>query len=332
MLWLNLIIVIVLIALSALFSGLTLGLMSLNKFVLKRKVRMGNKNAKKIYPLRRKGNLLLCTLLLGNVAVNSVLSIFLGSLTAGVIAAFMATGLIVIFGEILPQAFFARHALRYGAKFTSIVWVFLIILYPITKPISMVLDHMLGGEIPTAYSKRELRMFLAEQTRLKQSEIDNDDYEILRNSLYFSDLTVRSIMTPLKNCFFLERQRVLDNEAFDQIHASGHSRIPIYDGHKQKVVGILFTKDLVTKDVGVRVDKIMRKQVRSVKGSHHLDDVLRMFQNWRIHMCIVRDSNNKVVGIVTLEDVLEEIIGEVVDEHDRYVDMREPIEEVKRKK
>lgn len=302
--------------------------MSLNIFVLKRKVRLGNLDAAKIYPLRKQGNLLLCTLLLGNVAVNATLSIFLGSLTVGIIAVGVATGLIVIFGEILPQAFFARHALKFGAKCTWLVWIFLIILYPITKPISLALDAMLGGEIPTAFSKRELRLFLAEQKKLKRSEIDNDDYEILRNSLYFSELTVRSIMTPLKNCFFIERETILDNKAFSKIHSSGHSRIPIYEKRKQKVVGILFAKDLITKTPGVRADTIMRKHVRSIKASHHLDDVLHMFQRWRNHLCIVRDSNKKVVGIVTLEDVLEEIIGEVVDEHDRYVDMREPTEEI----
>ena len=120
-------IVILLLLLSATFSGLTLGLMSLNPFDLRRKARLGNKHAQKIYPLRSRGNMLLSTLLIGNVAVNAALAVFLGSLTTGITASLLATGLIVVFGEIIPQATFSRYALRVGAKTIWIVYVFLYI-------------------------------------------------------------------------------------------------------------------------------------------------------------------------------------------------------------
>src|SRR3989338_4425765 len=119
--------IVFLLFLSALFSGLSLGLMSLDPFSLRRKAKLGNLAAKKIYPLRKRGNQLLCTLLIGNIAVNSTIAVLLSSLTTGVIAGFMATGLIVIFGEIVPQAIFARHALQFGAKFSWLVYPFLII-------------------------------------------------------------------------------------------------------------------------------------------------------------------------------------------------------------
>ncbi len=104
-------IVILLVVLSRIFSGLTLGFFSLNKDDLERKAELGDERAKKIYKLRKNGNLLLCTLLIGNVAVNSTLSIFLGSIVSGFTAGIMATALIVVFGEIVPQASFSRFAL-----------------------------------------------------------------------------------------------------------------------------------------------------------------------------------------------------------------------------
>ena len=149
-------IVIILVLLSGLFSGLTLGLLSLDKNELKRKISLGNKQAKKVYTVRKKGNLLLCTLLLGNVAVNSTLAIFLGNIASGVIAGLIATGLIVIFGEIIPQATFARYALAVGARTAWLVKIFIIILFPICWPIAWVLDKTLGEEMPTVYSKKEL--------------------------------------------------------------------------------------------------------------------------------------------------------------------------------
>ena len=110
---------IILIALSALFSGLTLGLLSLDVHSLERRARHGDKYAETVYPLRKHGNFLLTTLLLGNVAVNTTLSIFLGSIASGLVAGITATALIVVFGEIIPQSVISRHALYFGAKTAS---------------------------------------------------------------------------------------------------------------------------------------------------------------------------------------------------------------------
>lgn len=105
------IVLIVLLLLSACFSGLNLGMMSLTPQDLKRKMEMGNKRARKIYEVRKKGNLLLVTLLLGNVAVNAFIAIFMGSIASGLIAGIVATLLITIFGEIFPQAIFFQVCL-----------------------------------------------------------------------------------------------------------------------------------------------------------------------------------------------------------------------------
>jgi len=124
-------IILVLILFSALFSGLTIGLLGLDKSELEIKMKTGDKNAVKIYSVRKNGNLLLVTLLLGNVLVNSILSVYLGNLFTGVIAVLVSTALIVIFGEILPQAIFYRHAMKFGVYFVPLVKLFQIILFPI---------------------------------------------------------------------------------------------------------------------------------------------------------------------------------------------------------
>jgi len=155
-------IVVVLILFSALFSGLTLGLMGLGADELKRKVSLGDKDAVKVYKVRKNGNLLLTTLLIGNVAVNTTLSIFLGSIAAGLTAGLVATGLIVVFGEITPQAIFSKFALKLGAKTAWLVRIFIFVLYPITYPISWILDKSLGDELPTVYSKKELVKIIEE--------------------------------------------------------------------------------------------------------------------------------------------------------------------------
>jgi len=326
--WYNYVIVVVLIALSGLFSGLTLGLMSLNPFTLKRKIKMGDAYAKRIYPLRKHGNLLLCTLLLGNVAVNSVLAVFLGSITAGVIAAIVSTGLIVIFGEIIPQAFYSRHAMKLGGQTAWLIYPFLYVLYPITKPLSMILDKALGGELPTIFSKKEFRLLVQEQKHLKKSQkkadISTDEFEIIEGGLEFSERIVKDVMTPRINVFFLEKETILNKKTLEEIHSQGHSRIPIFDKTRDKVIGILFAKDLIAidPDANTKITSVMRKKINYINQNDRLDKVLDLFKKNRLHLLIAKDEFKGVAGIITLEDVLEEIVGEIVDEYDYITDMR----------
>jgi len=153
---------LVLVIFSGLFSGLTLGLLSLDTQSLRRRAKRGDEEAKVIYPVRQKGNLLLTTLLLGNVAVNTTLSIFLGSIASGLVAGLMATALIVVFGEIIPQAVISRYALWFGAKTIWFTKLMIIITFPISYPIAKMLDHFLGSELPTTYSHSELMDIISE--------------------------------------------------------------------------------------------------------------------------------------------------------------------------
>jgi len=155
---------VVLLSLSALFSGLTLGVLGLDTNQLKIVAASGSARERKaaliILPVRQNGNLLLCTLLLGNVAVNSLMSILMADLTSGLVGFISSTLLIVLLGEIFPQALCARHALRIGSWFIPIVKVFLVLTWPLSKPIAMALDYALGEEIGTFYSRQEFHSLL----------------------------------------------------------------------------------------------------------------------------------------------------------------------------
>ena len=164
-----------LVCMSAVFSGLTLGLLSLDKASLEILSEAGDEKeksyAQKIIPLRKDGNLLLCTLLIGNVIVNSLLSILLADISSGVVGLLSSTVLIVILGEIIPQATCSRHGLVIGAKTRYVTWFFLVLLYVVAKPIAWCLDCVLGKEVGGFYSRDELIHLLNMQ--VKQSK-DND--------------------------------------------------------------------------------------------------------------------------------------------------------------
>lgn len=316
------IIIVALLALSALFSGLNLGLMSLGPSDLKRKIRHGDERAKKIYAVRKNGNQLLVTLLLGNVAVNSILAIFLSSLTVGVVAVIASTGLITLFGEIIPQAVLSRYALDIGSKTAWIVRIFIFILYPVCKPIAWSLDKVLGHEMPTLYLKKELVSMLEEHSNDSASDVQAHEERIARGALTYGDKKVHDVMTPRSVVMLLDIAAPLSDKLLNALQEDGHERFPVYKGTPENIVGILHVRDLLVRRDGT-VASVARKPVHFIHEMETLDKALTAFITTKNHLFVVVNSFEEIVGVVSLEDIIEEIIGtEIVDEFDKYTDMR----------
>lgn len=310
----------VLVILSGLFSGLTLGLLSLDTQSLRRRAKHGDKNAAVIYPIRKNGNQLLATLLLGNVVVNTTLSIFLGSIASGVVAGVIATGLIVIFGEIVPQAAIPRFALRFGAKTIWFTRAALFFAFPVAFPIAKVLDYFLGSEIPTVYSRKELMDIISEHEDSEHSSIDRDEERIMHGALQFSHMAVRDVMTTAEQVVSFDENQRLNNDFYEQVYEHGFSRIPIYSGEPYNIIGILYVKDLIVEDEKITIketENAFTTNNLTVRANDLLDSVLARMLKTRQHMAMVRNQNKRFVGVITLEDIIEEIIQqEIADEDD----------------
>lgn len=319
-------IVALLVLLSGCFSGLTLGFFSLNLTSLARKMKLGNKDAKKVYPIRKNGNLLLCTLLLGNVAVNSTMAIFLGNIAPGLVAGVVSTGLIVIFGEIIPQAFFSRHALKMGANSVWLVKFFIFILYPFAFPMAWMLDKALGEELVTIWNKKEIEEIIKHHEDAEESEIDEDEERILLGALAFSDMTAKMVATPKSVVFLLDKAQIIDKALLEAIKEKGFSRIPVYGKSIDNIEGILFIRDLLGIEVNAAlpVEKLMRTDtIISIKETMTLDDLLNHFLANKKHLACTYNEFGTFLGVVTLEDIIEEILKtEIVDEADKAKDMR----------
>lgn len=314
---------VVLVLLSGLFSGLTLGLLSLDTNTLRRRAKHGDENAQLIYPVRRQGNLLLATLLLGNVIVNTTLSIFLGGIASGLIAGVIATALIVIFGEIVPQAVISRHALWFGAKTITFTRIFILLLYPITFPIAYLLDKFLGNEIPSIYSKSELMEIVTEHEKSEYSTIDADEKRIIHGALQFSHIKVREVMTDAKSVIAVDENQRLNDEFFKMVAEQGFSRLPVYSGDQSNIIGVLYVKDLLVEDDDISVketsDAFDRKFLKVGTGDL-LDAVLGRMLKAKQHLAIVYNKNHHFVGVVSLEDIIEEIIQQEIEDEDDSLD------------
>lgn len=310
----------ILISLSALFSGLTLGYFTLNPQSLARQAKLGNINAAKILPIRRRGNQLLTTLLLGNVAVNSILSVYLSSLAGGVIAAVSATVLIFLFGEIIPQAVIARHALHFGSTMAPFVRVLMFVMTPITWPIAFSLDRLLGNEISSIYSKDEIMALVSEHEDSEHSNIDEDEERIIHGALRFSHTRVREVMTPKDKVIAFDEEQRLTDEFFRIINEHGYSRYPIYRSNPDCIVGQLYVKDLLIEPSNIKICEATNAYDMNLQIAHPgelLDAVLARMLKSRRHLCLVQSRNHTFMGVISLEDIIEEIMQvEIEDEDD----------------
>lgn len=337
--WLQVILISCLLVLSGMFSGLNLGLMALDPMELRIVQSCGTekekKYARKIEPIRRKGNYLLCSLLLGNVLVNTTLTILLDDLIGSGLGAVVASTIgIVIFGEIVPQALCSRHGLAVGANTILLTKLFMLLTFPLSWPISKILDCVLGQEIGTVYNREKLVEML--KVTEPYNDLVKEELNMIQGALELRTKTVEDVMTPLSNCFMIHSGALLDFNTMSEIMESGYTRIPVYEHERSNIVDILFVKDLAFVDPDdattlKTITKFYNHPVHFVFHDTKLDAMLEEFKKGKSHLAIVQKVNNEgegdpfyeVLGLVTLEDVIEEIIkSEILDESDMYTDNR----------
>ncbi|XP_034026705.1 metal transporter CNNM4 isoform X2 [Thalassophryne amazonica] len=337
--WLQVILISFLLVLSGMFSGLNLGLMALDPMELRIVQNCGTekekKYARKIEPIRRKGNYLLCSLLLGNVLVNTTLTILLDDLIGSGLGAVVASTIgIVIFGEIVPQALCSRHGLAVGANTILLTKLFMLLTFPLSWPISKLLDFVLGQEIGTVYNREKLVEML--KVTEPYNDLVKEELNMIQGALELRTKTVEDVMTLLSNCFMIHSDAVLDFNTMSEIMESGYTRIPVYEEERSNIVDILYVKDLAFVDPDdcttlKTITKFYNHPVHFVFHDTKLDSMLEEFKKGKSHLAIVQKVNNEgegdpfyeVLGLVTLEDVIEEIIkSEILDESDLYTDNR----------
>lgn len=304
-----------LLFLSGAFSGLNVGLMMVKPADLKRKAKRGDQIAQRVYRYRKDGYYLIFCILLGNVGVNTAMSILLGNLTNGLIGGLVATLLITAFGEILPQAVFAQRGYRLVRHFFWLLDVIYMLFWPLAAPVSQLISRFLGSEPPQLYTHDELEEIINEHAASKDSLVDQTESRIITGALRFSSKTVSDVMTPLKQVCSLSLNAQLDTVSLNKLKRQGKSRIPVR--LKNEFVGLLYVKDLVGRSLPIAVAQVYRDRIYDIYGSSRLDTALSRFIQTRSHLFVVLDDDDREIGIVTLEDVIEEIVNqEIEDEYD----------------
>lgn len=317
-----------LIGLSGFFSGLEVALVGTNNATIARLVKENAKGAKTLQKLKSNPGWMMSSVNLGNNLVNvgsaslaTVVSIeIFGENGLGIAVAIM-TFLIIIFGEVTPKTYCNANATKISLRFSGILLLFSYVFYPavwILEKITRAIIKVTGSSYhPPALTEEDILGYI-EQGH-KDEAIEKSERDLVRGALRFDDTVIRSVMTPRTKLFTLNADMTLD-EASDLIYNSGHSRIPIYGKNLDDIIGILHVRDIFAhlKDKELsqkKLGELIREPI-FVSQEKMMSELLREMQSKTTHMAIVVDEFGGVEGVVTLEDLIEEIVGEIHDETD----------------
>ncbi|KAF2223821.1 hypothetical protein BDZ85DRAFT_114772 [Elsinoe ampelina] len=343
-LWAYLGTAIALVLLGGAFAGLTIALMGQDEIYLQVIATSGEgsekKHAKKVLKLLKRGkHWVLVTLLLSNVITNETLPIVLDrSLGGGWPAVVSSTVLIVIFGEIAPQSVCVRYGLSIGAWASPFVLALMWIMSPVAWPTAKLLDWLLGEDHGTTYKKAGLKTLVTLHKSLGPSPTDRlneDEVTIISAVLDLKEKPVGDIMTPMDDVFTMSADTILDEQMMDTILSQGYSRIPIYaPENPSNFIGMLLVKILITYDPedSLRVRDFALATLPETAPDTSCLDIVNFFQEGKSHMVLVSEfpgQDQGAQGVVTLEDVIEELIGEeIIDESDVFIDVHRAIRRI----
>jgi putative hemolysin len=319
----------VLLLLSAFFSGSETALFSLGKLQLRRMKQAGNLRAGVVERMLARPSRLLISVLLGNMFVNilasSLATILLISLLAhrGEFIAFISmSAAILLFGEITPKFLAVRNPSRYSSLVANPLFLFSSAIAPLVRFLETSTRSIIGlleiGRRSKAPAPTEEELLTVVELGHKEGIVDRVEREMIQRAFEFGNLTVEEVMTPRTEVFSLNI-RTRPSRARSLLKERGLSRVPVYRKSPEEVVGIVYAKDLVVEmfsSPGTSLKRYLRDPY-FVPESKRLGLLLREFQRKRIHIAMVIDEHGAISGLVTMEDLLEEIVGEIVDRKER---------------
>ena len=335
--WLQLFILIVALILCGIASASETAFTSISRIKLKNQVEEGDKRAIQIDRLLSQPNTYLSTILIVNsvaVIVASSMATLLSlrfSTSFGELISTILTSLVVlIFCEITPKTAAVQNPMRWARALVPLVRGTAWLLHPIVVVLSVItnsLVRVMGGQVKRGpfVTEEELRLLVT--VGEEEGVLEEEETEMIHSIFEFADTTVREVMVPRIDMVTLESDATV-NEAVDIAMQGGFSRIPVYEENIDNIIGVLYTKDMLKQLREGHENAPIRNLVRPayfVPETKKLDDLLREIRQRRIHMVIVIDEYGSVAGLVTIEDLVEEIVGDIRDEYDREENLYEKI-------
>jgi len=317
----------VMIVLSAFFAMSETALLSISKYKVRHWVEKKKFGSIYVKKLKDRPEVLLSTILIGNNLVNTAAAAIATSIALQIfqhnaigIATGVATFLILIFGDMTPKSIGANNNEILAPMVAPVIWNISIAIYPITKALEYFLNginKLVGTKKISIITEEELKSIV--KASEEEGSIKEIEKKMIQRIFDFDNTPVSDVMTRKKSIVYVSSDMQI-KDVLQLPTAKMYSRFPVYDKSRENIVGILYLKDMLkfVKDgkYDIAVKQIMRKPF-FVFENKKMDTMLRLFQNRKQHMAIVIDEKAHVVGLVTIENILEEIVGEIIDESDK---------------
>lgn len=331
-----LIILIILVLCYSFFSASETAFSSLNKIKLKALANSGNEKAQKTLDLAEDFSKLLTTILIGNTIVNvvsaSLATVLFTNIVGGngvAVSSIVMTLVIMIIGEIIPKNMAKYVPEKFAMNSTWFLRFLVFIFTPLTYVFNFI-ENIIAkfyGEINDTYSTDEFITMVEEAN--EDGDIEDHEAEIITNALEFNDLDVGEILTPRIDVIAID----LNDDSIEDIELkyrdSGFSRLPVYVDSIDNIIGVLIEKDFyyhLLYEKSTNIKEIL-KEVIYTSEQVKISSLLKQFQTTKTHMAIVVDEYGGTQGIITMEDILEELVGEIYDEHDEVIEYYKKIDD-----
>ena len=319
----EIIVICVLVCFYALFSGLEIAIVGVRRSKVIQLYRKQIPGSSPLYKLKMNPAMMTSSVNLGNTLVNVASSVLaadvaiklLGSQGVGIIIGIM-TFVILVFGEILPKTYCNVNPEKASLRFSGVLLYFSYVMYPFVKSLeylTMAILKFSGGYSPRPRPITEEEIKEVIDLGLAENAIEKEERDLARNALEFDDKPIQNVMTPKDQVFSIDGKDEL-SKVISKIIEKGFSRIPVFENSSDNIVGILHILD-ISRVSEKEYPKILVKKIARrpffVFSNDRISNLLAELKKKDMHMAMVVDDNDKLVGIITVEDLLEEIVGDI---------------------
>ena len=325
----ELLLLIILLLIGALTAASETAIIAASIIKLRRLAADGSKTAKMILKVLEAPERFFGTIVVANNIVNSFIASiitvivisFIGENSKSVLLATLIASFLIIVLEVAAKTLSAGNPIRISLALVRMVKALIFILSPAVKGLSVITNfivNLLGGKTkgkPSLVVEDEIKALI--RIGEEESPRHKDKYKMLSKVFEFSDTVVKTVMIPKDRMILIDMDSNIE-DILDKVLESGHSRLPVYKDNPDNIIGVINMKDLL--NLSVNRDLVILQDIIYppifVPQSKNVAELLKEFQKGHTHLAIIIDSYGKIQGLVTMEDLLEEIVGEIEDEHD----------------
>ena len=320
---------VVLVAFSAFFSASETAFSSLNQIRLKSRADDGDRTAARVLAMAEKYDKLLSTILVGNNIVNIaaasigtiIFTQMLGAERGATVSTIVLTIVVLIFGEVSPKSLAKEMPETVATAVAPVLSLLMVVFTPLTWLFSQwkrLLNHFVHSSESDTITEGELMTMVSEAEN--DGELTDRESELIRSAIEFDDVEVEEILTPRVDVVAVADDISLE-ELAQTFAESGYSRLPVYHGTIDNIIGVVHEKDFYIARLkkATKIDDLVAPTLYTT-GSTQISQLLRTLREQHHHMAVVVDEYGGTEGIITLEDILEELVGEIWDEHDEVTE------------